>query len=194
MTSIPTLLKSAKERHTSRVSANYHHPVTQSCTDSAINTMFKYLKRALTPSGFEPELPPDFLEKYNAARKLSYASSSEASLPEFDPLTVSAYELSEMLNAGVISSVEIVEGYLMQIEQHNRRGRQLRALISVAPRHELIRIARRLDDERARGKKRGPLHGIPVVVKDNIMTDANLGMDTTVGEYNIDFHETTYNS
>ncbi|PVI04609.1 amidase signature enzyme [Periconia macrospinosa] len=145
--------------------------------------MFKYLKKALTPSAFEAELPPDFLEKYNAARKLSYASSSESSLPEFDPLTASAYELSEMLNAGVISSVEIVEGYLHQIEQHNKRGRQLRALISVAPRHELLRIAQRLDDERLRGKKRGPLHGIPVVVKDNIMTDANLGMDTTVGSY-----------
>ena len=143
--------------------------------------MFKYLKKALTPSAFEPELPPDFLEKYNAARKLSYASSSESSVPEFDPLAISAYELSEMLNIGAITSVEIVEFYLNQIEQHNRRGRELRALISVAPRHELVRIAKRLDDERLRGKRRSPLHGVPIVLKDNIMTDANLGMDTTVG-------------
>lgn len=148
--------------------------------------MFKYIKQALAPSAFEPELPPAYFEKYNAARKLSFASSSSASLPEFDPLTISAYELSEMLSAGAISSVEIVEAYLHQIEQHNRRGRQLRALISVAPRHELVRIARRLDDERARGKRRGPLHGIPIVLKDNIMTDANLGMDTTVGTYTND--------
>lgn len=54
-------------------------------------------------------------------------------------------------------------------------------MISVAPKHELLRIARKLDEERARGKRRGPLHGIPVVLKDNIMTDADLGMDTTVG-------------
>lgn len=86
-----------------------------------------------------------------------------------------------MLNAQLITSVEIVEAYLHQIEQHNRRGRQLRALISVAPRHELLQIAMSLDDERARGKRRGPLHGIPVVLKDNIMTDVKLGMDTTVG-------------
>ena len=142
--------------------------------------MFRYIKAALAPN-IEPELPRTYLEGIQAARKLSFTSSSDTSIPEFDPLVVSAYELSEMLSAGAITSVEIVESYLHQIEQHNRRGRQLRALISVAPRHELIRIARRLDDERARGKRRGPLHGVPIVLKDNIMTDANLGMDTTVG-------------
>lgn len=57
----------------------------------------------------------------------------------------------------------------------------MRALISVAPKHEVLKIARKLDDERARGKVRGPLHGIPIVLKDNIMTDEKLGMDTTVG-------------
>ncbi|ORY10754.1 amidase signature domain-containing protein [Clohesyomyces aquaticus] len=144
--------------------------------------MFKFIKSALAPN-IEPELPPNYIASINA-RKLSFTSgSSEISLPDFDPLVISAYELSEMLNAGAISSVEIVEAYLHQIEQHNRRGRQLRALISVAPRHELLKIARRLDDERLRGKRRGPLHGIPIVVKDNIMTDASLGMDTTVGSY-----------
>lgn len=116
-------------------------------------------------------------------RKLSFTSSTDAAIPDFDPLLVSAFDLSEMLNNQILTSVEIVEAYLAQIEQHNRRGRQLRALISVAPRHELLKTARRLDGERARGKLRGPLHGIPVVLKDNIMTDVSLGMDTTVGSY-----------
>jgi amidase len=141
--------------------------------------MLRMIKSALVPSAFEPELPPHYL---GAVRKLSFTSSSDASVADFDPLATTAYELSEMLNAQIITSVEIVTAYLAQIEQHNRRGRQLRALISVAPRHELLKIARRLDDERARGKLRGPLHGIPIVVKDNIMTDVSLGMDTTVGE------------
>lgn len=151
-------------------------------------TMFKYLKQVLAPSAFEPELPPELLHtiRINAARKGSFMSSgSNASVPEFDPLIASAFELSEMLDAGAITSVEIVEAYLRQIEQHNRRGRNLRALISVAPRHELVRIARRLDDERSRGKRRGPLHGIPIVLKDNIMTEGALGMDTTVGRLDI---------
>jgi amidase len=142
--------------------------------------MFRYIKAALAPN-IEPELPSAYLEGI-AARKLSFTSSDFSNPPEFDPLTTTAFELCDLLNAQALTSVEIVETYLHQIEQHNRRGRQLRALISVAPRHELIRIAKKLDAERARGKRRGPLHGVPVVLKDNIMTDADLGMDTTVGE------------
>jgi amidase len=128
-----------------------------------------------------------YMAKINAERKLSFTSSNSGGngvLPEFDPLTVSAFELSELLNAQALTSVEICEIYLHHINEHNRRGRQLRALISVAPKHELLMIARKLDDERAQGKIRGPLHGIPIVLKDNIMTDEKLGMDTTVGTNN----------
>ncbi|CBX97363.1 hypothetical protein IAQ61_007216 [Plenodomus lingam] len=145
--------------------------------------VFKYLRSALAPNiNHGPR--PSQLEQVNSRRKASFTSSAEETwLPDFDPLTVSAFELSELLNANAISSVQIVESYLQEIELHNRRGRQLRALISVAPRHEVLENARRLDEERARGKIRGPLHGIPIVLKDNIMTDESLGMDTTVGSY-----------
>lgn len=143
----------------------------------------KFFKKALSPT---TDSPPSkgFVDKMHASRKMSFTSSNEGGmgiLPEFDPLVVSAFELSELLNAQAITCVEIVELYLHQIEQHNRRGRQLRALISVAPKHELMKIAKKLDEERLRGKIRGPLHGIPIVLKDNIMTDELLGMDTTVG-------------
>jgi amidase len=143
----------------------------------------KFFKKALSPN-LDSTSSKGFAETMQAARKMSFTSSTEGGagmLPEFDPLVVSAFELSELLNAQAISSVEIVELYLHQIEQHNRRGRQLRALISVAPKHELLRIAKNLDDERLRGKIRGPLHGVPIVLKDNIMTSEQLGMDTTVG-------------
>jgi amidase len=143
--------------------------------------MFRYIKSALAPK-IEPQLPDSYIHGINA-RKLSFTSCSDASLPDLDLLTITAFDLAEMLANQMVTSVEIVEAYLHEIEQHNRRGRQLRALISVAPRHELLRIAKRLDEERARGKVRGPLHGIPIVVKDNIMTDVGLGMDTTVGSY-----------
>jgi amidase len=143
--------------------------------------VFRYLKTALAPT-IGNVLPRESVDTSNASRKASFTSSADdAWLPDFDPLTISAFELSELLNAQAITSVQIVRLYLKEIEMHNRRGRQLRALISVAPKHEVIKIARKLDDERARGKIRGPLHGIPIVLKDNIMTDEKLGMDTTVG-------------
>ena len=147
--------------------------------------VFKFLK-TLTPN-VAHEMPNSYHDRANTTRKSSFTSSAadETWLPEFDPLTVSAFELSELLNAQAITSVQIVELYLREIELHNRRGRQLRALISVAPKHEALKIAKKLDDERARGKVRGPLHGIPIVLKDNIMTDEKLGMDTTVGMCNI---------
>ena len=122
------------------------------------------------------------IDRSSTSRKASFTSSADDTwLPDFDPLTVSAFELSELLSAQAITSVQIVQLYLKEIGLHNRRGRQLRALISVAPKHEILKIARKLDEERARGKIRGPLHGIPIVLKDNIMTDEKLGMDTTVG-------------
>lgn len=143
--------------------------------------VFKFLKNLKPNTGYE--MPNSYHDRANATRKSSFTSSAadETWLPDFDPLTVSAFELSELLNAQAITSVQIVELYLREIELHNRRGRQLRALISVAPKHEALKIAKKLDDERARGKIRGPLHGIPIVLKDNIMTDESLGMDTTVG-------------
>jgi amidase len=143
--------------------------------------VFKFLKTALAPN-IANNPPQELVDRSNASRKASFASSADDTwLPDFDPLTVSAFELSELLNAQALSSVQIVQLYLREIGLHNRRGRQLRALISVAPKHEVLKIARKLDEERARGKIRGPLHGIPIVLKDNIMTDEKLGMDTTVG-------------
>jgi amidase len=143
--------------------------------------VFKFLRTALAPN--IANVPQELVDRSNASRKASFTSSADNDpwLPDFDPLTVSAFELSELLNAQAVTSVQIVQLYLREIELHNRRGRQLRALISVAPKREVLKIARKLDEERARGKIRGPLHGIPIVLKDNIMTDEKLGMDTTVG-------------
>ncbi|KAK8152749.1 amidase signature domain-containing protein [Phyllosticta citribraziliensis] len=93
------------------------------------------------------------------------------SLP-FDPLTTSATTLAQLLAAGSFTSVDLVDVYLAAIERHNRSGRQLRALIGTAPRYHLFALARRLDDERSAGRCRGPLHGVPVVLQDNIVTCA----------------------
>lgn len=109
--------------------------------------------------------------------------ASNASYGIIDPLTTTAEELQELLTSGHLTSLDLINIYLGQIEQHNKNGLKLNAIISTAPYHIVAEQARILDAERVAGSVRGPLHGIPVVVKDNVMTDSSLGMDTTCGSY-----------
>jgi amidase len=104
---------------------------------------------------------------------------SNASYGIIDPLTTTAEGPQELLTSGRLTSLDLVNIYLGQIEQHNKKGLKLNAIISTAPQRIIAEQARLLDAERATGSIRGPLHGIPVVVKDNVMTDCSLGMDTT---------------
>jgi amidase len=80
-------------------------------------------------------------------------------------LTASALEIAHQLDAGSLSSVQVVEACLDQIERHNRAGLGLHAIISVAPRESVLAQAQTLDDERRRGSGRSRLHGVPIVVK-----------------------------
>lgn len=82
-----------------------------------------------------------------------------------DLLTVTAEELLFHLEIGHISSVQLVQRYLTQIEAHNKNGLSLHAVIDVAPKTEVLDIAGQLDYERRMGKSRGSLHGIPILVK-----------------------------
>ncbi|KAK1753888.1 Glutamyl-tRNA amidotransferase subunit A, mitochondrial [Echria macrotheca] len=100
--------------------------------------------------------------------------------PDFDILTATATELRGLLTSGKTTSARIVERYLDQINQYDS---ELRALISVASRENVLRIAALLDEERARGHIRGPLHGIPIVPKDAFITASDLGMPTTAGSW-----------
>ena len=83
-------------------------------------------------------------------------------------------ELQRLMRRGKLSSRDLTEGYLDRIAQLNPT---LHAIIETNP--EAVKIANRMDKERRRGHVRGPLHGIPVIVKDNIATDDN--METTAG-------------
>lgn len=80
----------------------------------------------------------------------------------FNLFTATAYELLELLEAGKTTSTEIVETYLSQINKNNHR---LKAVISTARTDLLFREAKQLDVERKAGDLRGPLHGIPTLVK-----------------------------
>jgi len=86
-------------------------------------------------------------------------------------------QLQAGLGSGAYTSVALVDQYLSRIEQLNHKGPELRAVIEVNP--DAHEIADALDAERKEKGPRGPLHGIPILVKDNIGTADR--MTTTAG-------------
>ncbi|QPC71982.1 hypothetical protein HYE68_002734 [Fusarium pseudograminearum] len=79
--------------------------------------------------------------------------------------TSTAEQLQRLLSAGALNSRDLVEACLDQIERHNCKGLNLRAVVQAAPRDLAVEQAKALDVERANSGPRGPLHGIPVLVK-----------------------------
>lgn len=101
----------------------------------------------------------------------------------FNLLTSTAHDIQQLFDSSELNAESLVKQVLDQIDKHNKKGLNLGALISVAPRERLLERARRLDHERTTGKARSPLHGIPFIVKDAIATDPKLEMDTTAGSW-----------
>ncbi|KAI0110865.1 amidase signature domain-containing protein [Nemania sp. FL0031] len=99
---------------------------------------------------------------------------------KFNLLTLTAVGLEQLLSKSLLTSRDAVELYLAQINQHNHNGLQLNAIISVANRADILQRAELLDKERAQGKTRGPLHGVPVIIKDICVAR---GMPSTCGSY-----------
>jgi amidase len=89
----------------------------------------------------------------------------------------SASETCHLLGQGAVTSVQLVETLLRRIAEVDGRGPGLHSVIAVCP--DAIEAASAMDAERARGEIRGPLHGMPVLVKDNIDTAGEEG--TTAG-------------
>ncbi|HEV7507134.1 MAG TPA: amidase [Thermoanaerobaculia bacterium] len=102
------------------------------------------------------------------------AATSPASF-ELEETTIAA--LQEGMKSGRHTARSIVEAYLGRIEELNLKGPELRAVIETNP--EAIATAEALDAERKAKGPRGPLHGIPVLLKDNIGTHDR--MTTTAG-------------
>lgn len=95
----------------------------------------------------------------------------------FDPREKSIAELQQALRAGTVSSEALCSEYLVRIARFDQGGPAFHSVIAVNP--EAIAAARALDAERRAGKLRGPLHGIPLLIKDNIETRDP--MPTTAG-------------
>ncbi len=96
---------------------------------------------------------------------------------DFRFLETTISELSTGYMQGDFSIEAVTQAYLDRIEQIDKKGPTLRAIIQVNP--EAITIAKAFDEELANGQSRGPLHGIPIVLKDNI--DTHDQMNTTAG-------------
>ena len=95
----------------------------------------------------------------------------------FDLEEVTTAELQQRMSSGRETSRSLVEKYLARIDELDRRGPALRSVLEINP--DARSIADGLDAERRAGHMRGPLHGIPVLIKDNIATADR--MFTTAG-------------
>lgn len=94
---------------------------------------------------------------------------------ELDEETI--VSLQEKLISGQYTSEQLVELYLKRIEVIDTKGPTLNSIIEINP--DAIAIAKEFDNERSDGKIRSSLHGIPIVIKDNI--DSADIMQTTAG-------------
>ncbi|GJJ14714.1 hypothetical protein Clacol_008981 [Clathrus columnatus] len=90
-------------------------------------------------------------------------------------------ELQRGLEKGDFSSVDLVKAYIRRIDEVNIKGPGLRAILEINP--KALEQAAALDAERKSNGSRGPLHGIPLLIKDNIATMHEEGMDTTAGSH-----------
>ena len=100
-----------------------------------------------------------------------------AAAPAFPFAEATIDDLQQRMSAGKLTSRELTAAYLQRIAEVDRAGPKLNAIIELNP--EALEIAAQLDLERKAGRVRGPLHGIPVLIKDNIDTLDH--MATTAG-------------
>jgi amidase len=101
----------------------------------------------------------------------------EASYNHFRFLELDINQMQSGYEKGEYTAVDVVKAYISRIRSIDANGPSVNSIIVVNP--DALKIAEHLDEERANGKVRGPLHGIPVVLKDNI--DTHDKMPTTAG-------------
>src|SRR3954454_19683910 len=107
---------------------------------------------------------------------LLFAAPARAAAPPLDLERVSVSDLQTKMAAGQLTSVQLTRAYIDRIAAVNARGPGINAVRLVNPR--ALQDASLLDLERATGHVRGPLHGIPVLVKDNLDV---AGLPTSAG-------------
>lgn len=110
-------------------------------------------------------------------RDSSEIAAAEIGRDEFELSEITIAELQQGLQSGKYSSVKLAELYLTRISEIDQGRHDLKSVIEVNP--EALLLAEQMDKERKQGKLRGPMHGIPIMIKDNIDTADK--MHTTAG-------------
>ena len=98
-------------------------------------------------------------------------------LNDFIYLETTVENLIDGYKNGDIKAVEVIKEYINRIKKIDMAGPNLRSIIQINP--DAVKIASDLDNLLSKGKLKGPLHGIPIILKDNI--DTGDKMNTTAG-------------
>lgn len=132
----------------------------------------KFLQSSALASVVAISQPTMTLPRARAESKTDYSPPSEF---ELDELTIAGLQAG--MKSGKFTSRSLVRKYLDRIDDIDKHGPAVNAVIEVNP--DALAIAESMDRERKDGKIRGPLHGIPILIKDNIDTADR--MMTTAG-------------
>jgi len=113
----------------------------------------------------------------SSSKKESTGDAAANKTDDFALSEVTIDTLQEKMKSKEYTSRSITEMYLKRIDEIDKNGPKLNSVIEINK--DALNMADAMDKERAAGKVRGPLHGIPVLIKDNINTGDN--MHTTAG-------------
>jgi amidase len=133
----------------------------------------KFLQKALTTGAAAVTYPA--LGAGRASTPAAKAAAAEIKPFELEEITIP--ELQEGMKSGRFSARSLVEKYTARIEEIDKRGPAVNAIIELNP--DALSVADALDQERKAKGPRGPLHGVPMLIKDNIDTADR--MMTTAG-------------
>lgn len=111
-----------------------------------------------------------------ASIAISMGSVAAVYADTLDIKTATIADISKAFATGKLTSEQLVTAYIKRIESYEKKGPAINSIIFLNP--KALETAKALDAERKAGKVRGPLHGIPVVLKDNFDT---VDMQTTGG-------------